>query len=176
MEMVNGSICREIKLYSQEVLSYHLLGNRWVWGGVGCSLMVYCQFVAMNVSSLSLLAFTVERYIAICHPMKAQVNIINIHNNDIMIESIIIVCLHHGESAKDHILLLAFLSLLFLALVGADPAQVQLCRRNRIGEISFMDISPLLNIQYRFQSAILSFPERPPCTWPCFSLTSACST
>ena len=38
--------------------------------------MVYCQFVAMNVSALSLLAFTVERYIAICHPLKAQVKIV----------------------------------------------------------------------------------------------------
>ena len=36
--------------------------------------MVYCQFLAMNASALSLSAFTVERYIAICHPMKAQVS------------------------------------------------------------------------------------------------------
>ena len=35
--------------------------------------MVYCQFLAMNASALFLSAFTVERYIAICHPMKAQV-------------------------------------------------------------------------------------------------------
>ena len=57
----------------QEVLSYHILGDYWVWGAPGCSLMVYCQFLAMNASALSLSAFTVERYIAICHPMKAQV-------------------------------------------------------------------------------------------------------
>ena len=57
----------------QEVLSYHILGDYWVWGAAGCSLMVYCQFLAMNASALSLTAFTVERYIAICHPMKAQV-------------------------------------------------------------------------------------------------------
>ena len=48
-------------------------GDLWLWGGVGCSLIIYCQFLAMNVSALSLTAFTVERYIAICHPMKAQV-------------------------------------------------------------------------------------------------------
>ena len=59
---------------SQEVLSYHILGDRWVWGSLGCSLMVFCQFLAVNMSTLSLSAFTVERYIAICHPMKAQVN------------------------------------------------------------------------------------------------------
>ena len=47
--------------------------DRWVWGSLGCSLMVYAQFLAMNASALSLTAFTVERYIAICHPMKAQV-------------------------------------------------------------------------------------------------------
>ena len=78
----------------QEVLSYHILGrslvmvsqshslrgskchfagDKWLWGRLGCSLMVYCQFLAMNASALSLTAFTVERYIAICHPMKAQV-------------------------------------------------------------------------------------------------------
>ena len=56
-----------------EVLSYHILGDMWLWGSAGCSLMVYAQFLAMNASALSLTAFTIERYIAICHPMKAQV-------------------------------------------------------------------------------------------------------
>ena len=58
----------------QEVLSYHILGDMWVWGSLGCSLMVDAQFLAMNASALSLTAFTIERYIAICHPMKAQVS------------------------------------------------------------------------------------------------------
>ena len=44
-----------------------------MWGSVGCSLIVFFQFMAMNASALFLTAFTVERYIAICHPMKAQV-------------------------------------------------------------------------------------------------------
>ena len=66
----------------QEVLSYHILGDYWVWGAAGCSLMVYCQFLAMNASALSLTAFTVERYIAICHPMKAQVR-----RNSVLIDS-----------------------------------------------------------------------------------------
>ena len=63
-------------LLSQEVLSYHILGDLWVWGSLGCSLMVFLQFLAMNASALSLTAFTIERYIAICHPMKAQVSTI----------------------------------------------------------------------------------------------------
>ena len=63
------------------MLSYHILGDLWVWGSVGCSLMVFCQFLAMNSSALSLTAFTIERYIAICHPMKAQVAITNKSTN-----------------------------------------------------------------------------------------------
>ena len=70
-------------------MSYHILGkiepdhhpvsqldvpgDKWLWGSIGCSVLVYCQFLAMNASALFLSAFTVERYIAICHPMKAQV-------------------------------------------------------------------------------------------------------
>ncbi|XP_070575942.1 thyrotropin-releasing hormone receptor-like isoform X1 [Ptychodera flava] len=44
----------------------------WIYGDVGCKLSVYLQYVAINVSSLSITAFTIERYIAICHPMRAQ--------------------------------------------------------------------------------------------------------
>jgi len=55
-----------------EILSYFIVGNEWVWGRLGCALFVFVQNLGINVSSLSLTAFTVERYIAICHPMKAQ--------------------------------------------------------------------------------------------------------
>ncbi|XP_069165093.1 LOW QUALITY PROTEIN: thyrotropin-releasing hormone receptor [Procambarus clarkii] len=56
----------------QEIVSYYLIGNHWIWGHVGCAIMIFLQNLGINASSLSLTAFTVERYIAICHPMKAQ--------------------------------------------------------------------------------------------------------
>lgn len=55
-----------------EIFSYYLVGNRWLWGEVGCRLIIFSQNLGINASSLSLVAFTVERYIAICHPMKAH--------------------------------------------------------------------------------------------------------
>lgn len=56
----------------QEIVSYFLIGNHWIWGRGGCAIMIFLQNLGINASSLSLTAFTVERYIAICHPMKAQ--------------------------------------------------------------------------------------------------------
>lgn len=38
----------------QEILSYHILGDQWVWGQVGCTLMIYLQVL----SSLFLLLHT----------------------------------------------------------------------------------------------------------------------
>lgn len=55
-----------------EILSYYVLGEQWVWGRIGCGLFIFCQYLGINASSLSITAFTIERYIAICHPMKAQ--------------------------------------------------------------------------------------------------------
>ncbi|XP_028305961.1 thyrotropin releasing hormone receptor 2 [Gouania willdenowi] len=48
-----------------------LMGT-WVFGHAGCLGITYLQYLGINVSSCSITAFTVERYIAICHPMKAQ--------------------------------------------------------------------------------------------------------
>ncbi|XP_062398167.1 thyrotropin-releasing hormone receptor-like [Sardina pilchardus] len=45
----------------------------WVYGYWGCLLITYLQYLGINVSSGSITAFTVERYIAICHSMRAQV-------------------------------------------------------------------------------------------------------
>nr|XP_056718368.1 thyrotropin-releasing hormone receptor-like [Euleptes europaea] len=48
------------------------LTGTWVYGYIGCLGITYFQYLGINVSSCSITAFTVERYIAICHPMKAQ--------------------------------------------------------------------------------------------------------
>lgn len=44
----------------------------WVYGYAGCLCITYLQYLGINVSSCSITAFTVERYIAICHSIKAQ--------------------------------------------------------------------------------------------------------
>ncbi|XP_075427417.1 thyrotropin-releasing hormone receptor-like [Ascaphus truei] len=44
----------------------------WVYGYVGCLCITYLQYLGINISACSITAFTIERYIAICHPIKAQ--------------------------------------------------------------------------------------------------------
>ena len=46
--------------------------GQFALGETSCAVMVFSQYLGVNVSSLSIAAFTVERYIAICHPMRAQ--------------------------------------------------------------------------------------------------------
>ncbi|MXQ86379.1 hypothetical protein E5288_WYG003031 [Bos mutus] len=46
------------------------LAGQWVY--CGCLGITYLQYLGINASSCSILVFTVERYIAICHPMQAQ--------------------------------------------------------------------------------------------------------
>ncbi|XP_031141403.1 thyrotropin releasing hormone receptor 2 [Sander lucioperca] len=48
------------------------LTGTWIFGHIGCLGITYLQYLGINVSSCSITAFTVERYLAICHPMKAQ--------------------------------------------------------------------------------------------------------
>ncbi|XP_044284019.1 thyrotropin-releasing hormone receptor-like [Varanus komodoensis] len=48
------------------------LAGTWIYGLAGCLGITYFQYLGINASSCSITAFTVERYIAICHPMKAQ--------------------------------------------------------------------------------------------------------
>lgn len=44
----------------------------WIYGYTGCLCITYLQYLGINVSSCSIMAFTIERYIAICHSIKAQ--------------------------------------------------------------------------------------------------------
>ncbi|KAG7281101.1 hypothetical protein CRUP_027638 [Coryphaenoides rupestris] len=44
----------------------------WVYGHAGCLCITYLQYLGINGSSCFITAFTVERYIAICHSIKAQ--------------------------------------------------------------------------------------------------------
>ncbi|KAL6460401.1 hypothetical protein MHYP_G00303670 [Metynnis hypsauchen] len=48
------------------------LYGSWLFGHVGCLCITYFQYLGINASSCSIAAFTVERYIAICHPIRAQ--------------------------------------------------------------------------------------------------------
>ncbi|KAJ8411614.1 hypothetical protein AAFF_G00164220 [Aldrovandia affinis] len=48
------------------------LYGHWVYGYAGCLCITYFQYLGINASSCSITAFTIERYIAICHPIKAQ--------------------------------------------------------------------------------------------------------
>ncbi|XP_033941087.1 thyrotropin releasing hormone receptor 2 isoform X2 [Pseudochaenichthys georgianus] len=48
------------------------LTGTWIFGHAGCLGITYLQYLGINVSSCSITAFTLERYKAICHPMKAQ--------------------------------------------------------------------------------------------------------
>lgn len=48
------------------------LYGSWVYGYAGCLCITYFQYLGINASSCSITAFTIERYIAICHPIKAQ--------------------------------------------------------------------------------------------------------
>ena len=44
----------------------------WPLGEFSCKLTVYFQYLSINCSALNIAAFTVERYNAICRPLRAQ--------------------------------------------------------------------------------------------------------
>ena len=54
------------------LVEYFLPVNMWIMGRAMCSLMVFIQYLGINASSLSITAFSIERYVGICHPIKAQ--------------------------------------------------------------------------------------------------------
>ena len=54
------------------LVEYHVVVDEWVFGAGACSVAVFAQYLGVNMSSLSMTAFTVERYVAICHPLTAR--------------------------------------------------------------------------------------------------------
>lgn len=73
--LVSLSIADMITLMAavpNEIIAYYVLGDQWIWGKIGCNLLIFLQYLGINASALSITAFTIERYIGICHPMKAQ--------------------------------------------------------------------------------------------------------
>ncbi|GAU91327.1 hypothetical protein RvY_03600-3 [Ramazzottius varieornatus] len=56
----------------EAVYSYNIYKRQWSFGRFGCSFWVFANFLGINVSSTSILCFTVERYIGICKPLLAQ--------------------------------------------------------------------------------------------------------
>ncbi|KRZ52218.1 Thyrotropin-releasing hormone receptor [Trichinella nativa] len=55
-----------------EIVWMHVPEDVYIFGEIGCRLLTFLSYLAINASSLSIAAFTLERYIGICHPMKAQ--------------------------------------------------------------------------------------------------------
>ncbi|OQV11602.1 hypothetical protein BV898_14100 [Hypsibius exemplaris] len=61
-------------VFLPEVVLLPSVSKDWVLalGGVGCSLVIYLRCVGRNAGSLIVMAFTVERYTAVCRPLLAQ--------------------------------------------------------------------------------------------------------
>lgn len=55
-----------------ELISYYIYADQWIWNRTMCKVFIWIQYSGINAASLFITAFTVERYIAICHPIKAQ--------------------------------------------------------------------------------------------------------
>ncbi|KAE9420323.1 hypothetical protein Angca_005863, partial [Angiostrongylus cantonensis] len=49
-----------------------LFTKEYPFGSICCSLFTYLPYLAINTSSLSITAFTVERFIGVCHPFWAR--------------------------------------------------------------------------------------------------------
>ena len=54
------------------LVDFYAVQDHFLFGWLGCKVMVFAQYLSVNLSSLSMTAFTVERYVAICHPMLAH--------------------------------------------------------------------------------------------------------
>lgn len=50
---------------------YVMIGQ-WTFGSPACRIIVAIQYFSVDTSVLSMAAFSAERWVAICHPMRAQ--------------------------------------------------------------------------------------------------------
>jgi thyrotropin-releasing hormone receptor len=55
-----------------EFSTLHVTSREYIFGHVGCAILTYIPYLAINSSSLSITAFTIERFIGICYPLKAR--------------------------------------------------------------------------------------------------------
>ncbi|XP_027977727.1 thyrotropin-releasing hormone receptor-like [Eumetopias jubatus] len=80
--MVTPTNCYLVSLAAADLLVLLVAGvptvaeaasaRAWVFGHAGCLGVTYLQYVGINASTGSITAFTVERYLAIRHPLRAQ--------------------------------------------------------------------------------------------------------
>jgi len=50
----------------------HTVPGTYIFGSIGCAIFSYAPYLAINASSLSITAFTIERFIGICYPLRAR--------------------------------------------------------------------------------------------------------
>ena len=63
-------------------LSYlHVTSTTYIFGSFGCALFTYVPYLSINTSSLSITAFTIERFIWICYPLRARYAIFHVDQN-----------------------------------------------------------------------------------------------
>lgn len=54
------------------LVEFHMPVDHFIFGDFACKLMVFSQYLGVNLSSLSITAFTVERFATICHPVISR--------------------------------------------------------------------------------------------------------
>uniref|UniRef100_A0AC35GI21 Thyrotropin-releasing hormone receptor n=1 Tax=Panagrolaimus sp. PS1159 TaxID=55785 RepID=A0AC35GI21_9BILA len=55
-----------------EISYLHVASTTYIFGSLGCAVFTYVPYLAINTSSLSITAFTIERFIGICYPLRAR--------------------------------------------------------------------------------------------------------
>lgn len=50
----------------------YFIVKQWKFGDTACRIMTTMQYLSVDISVVSMAAFSIERWVAICHPMRAQ--------------------------------------------------------------------------------------------------------